>query len=178
MDVLAKLNEPEFEKPYRGFAKLPIGYYKVVNFRESFGKFGRSVIAELEKEITFLPSYLSCKLNEEDIRKLNKKEEDYYLFFGGKLKKKKYWSVKLLSHTDMMAEDTEEKIKQAELNQEKSKKKRKRMAISSSSSSSSGSSDEEEGDSQSQPSQRKFASQYIDFEATEEKAPKKKYKKK
>lgn len=89
MNALEKLNEDPFEKPYYGFTKLRHGYHKIIKFRQSHGKYGRSVIAELKKEIIFLPQYLVEKLDVEDIDELNSNEETLYLFFGGSKQKKK-----------------------------------------------------------------------------------------
>lgn len=89
MNALKKLSEVISDKPYYGFTKLPHGYHKIVEFRQSHGKYGRSVIAELKKEILFLPQYLVEKLDEEDIDELNESEENLYLFFGGSKKKDK-----------------------------------------------------------------------------------------
>lgn len=89
MDVLQKLDGAEFEKPYFGFTLLARGYHKIVNFREAAGKYGRTVVAELEDEIVFLPQYLSQKLDEEDIEKLNANKESLYLYFGGWQEEKK-----------------------------------------------------------------------------------------
>lgn len=89
MNVLKKLNQFESNKPYNGFPKLSRGYHDIVCFRESNGKFGRSVVVELELEIIFLPQFMSEKLNEKDIDELNSSDEPLYLFFGGLHKVKK-----------------------------------------------------------------------------------------
>lgn len=89
MNALKKLSENISDKPYHGFTKLQHGYHKIIKFRESHGKYGRSVIVELKKEIIFLPQYLVEQLNEEDIAELNACDENLYLFFGGCKKKKK-----------------------------------------------------------------------------------------
>lgn len=83
MNVLKKLNQVKSNKPYNGLPNLSRGYHKIDCFRESVGKFGRSVIAELKNEIIFLPQFISEKLNEKDIGELNSSEEPLYLFFGG-----------------------------------------------------------------------------------------------
>lgn len=89
MEVLKKLNRAQLEvtKPYHGLTKLSLGYHKIESFRESHGKFGRSVIAELKHEIIFLPKHLAVHLEENDIEELNKCEEAVYLYFGGMHKK-------------------------------------------------------------------------------------------
>lgn len=84
MNVLKKLNRVESDKPYNGLPKLSLGYHEIIRFRESNGKYGRSVIAELKSEIIFLPQYLTGKLNEKDISDLNSAEEQLFLFFGGR----------------------------------------------------------------------------------------------
>lgn len=89
MNVLKKLNQIESNKPYNGLPKLALGYHEVDCFRVSNGKFGRSVVAELEKEIIFLPQFISEKLNEKDIEELNDCEEPLYIHFGGLHKTKR-----------------------------------------------------------------------------------------
>lgn len=112
MDVLKKLNnKAESEsKPYNGLPKLAIGNHKIVHLRESHGKFGRSVIVELQTEIIFLPSYISGKLNETDIDKLNdlNKKDQLFLFFGGKQKNKKYWILKIVSEPQKFDDDSDD----------------------------------------------------------------------
>lgn len=90
MDVLKKLNQPVLDKPYHGFPKLSIGYHRILGFRESIGKYGKSVIAELKDEIIFLPTYLSNRIVGSDVDKLNSCEEPVYLYFGGRNKEKRY----------------------------------------------------------------------------------------
>lgn len=90
MNVLKKLKQSsESSKPYFGLAKLSHGYHKVFNFRECHGKYGRGIITELEKEIIFLPQYLTEKITEQDVIDLNSSNEALYIFFGGQHKKKK-----------------------------------------------------------------------------------------
>lgn len=89
MNVIKKLNQVESEKPYHRFSKLSIGYHEIVLFRIIHGRYGQSVIAELENEVIFLPSYLGKKLDENDISELNACEEQIYLYFGGKHAKHK-----------------------------------------------------------------------------------------
>lgn len=90
MDVLKKLNEPESNKSYYGLPKLALGYHRIVFIRESQGKYGRSVIVELDHEIIFLPSFMAGKLDENDIKSLNTMKEKLYLYFGGRHKKKQF----------------------------------------------------------------------------------------
>lgn len=110
--MLKKLNnKAESEsKPYNGLPKLAIGNHKIVHLRESHGKFGRSVIVELQTEIIFLPSYISGKLNETDIDKLNdlNKKDQLFLFFGGKQKNKKYWILKIVSESQKFDDDSDD----------------------------------------------------------------------
>lgn len=87
MNVLKKLNKVEVSKPYHGFTKLSKGYHEIVGFRESVGKFGRSVIAELKSEIIFLPQYIAGKLNDKDIEDLNAFDGSMFLYFGGRHEK-------------------------------------------------------------------------------------------
>lgn len=101
MNVLKKLKQTD--KPYFGLPKLSLGYHKVIGFSVSEGIYGRSVIAELEDEIIFLPRNLSDKLNNEDIVELNKSEVSVYLFFGGK-HENKYWIVRLVDRQQMLEE--------------------------------------------------------------------------
>lgn len=89
MNVLKKLNQVESDKPYQGLPNLKLGYHEIFLFRESHGKYGRSVIAELQYEIIFLPQYLAVKLDQKDIEELNECDEKIFLFFGGLDKKKK-----------------------------------------------------------------------------------------
>lgn len=89
MNVLKKLNQSVSEKPYHGLPKLSLGYHEITSFRQSYGKFGKSIIAELKREIIFLPQYLVEKLNERDIDELNASDETLYLFFDGRHKKNK-----------------------------------------------------------------------------------------
>lgn len=81
---VSKQTDFESSKPYNGFPKLAVGYHKICCVRESSGMYGRSVIAELEKEIVFLPSYLTTKLFEKEIAELNSMNEPNFLYFGGK----------------------------------------------------------------------------------------------
>lgn len=83
---MSELNEIDSKpsKPYHGLPKLAVGYHKIFSIRESQGTYGRSVIAELEEEIIFLPTYLATQLLEKDIAELNSKNEPNYLYFGGK----------------------------------------------------------------------------------------------
>lgn len=86
MNVLNKLNQVS-DKPYHGLPKLERGYHEIVGFRQSKGKYGDSVIAELKFEIIYLPQYIVEQLDRKDIEQLNKCEERLYLFFGGRHKK-------------------------------------------------------------------------------------------
>lgn len=89
MNVLKKLNQLESSKPYHGLSKLSLGYHPIVRFRVSNGKFGRSVIAELMREVIFLPQYLTEKLEDKDVEDLNDCVEGMFLYFGGRYKKNK-----------------------------------------------------------------------------------------
>lgn len=89
MNVLKKLNQSISDKPYHGFPKLELGYHKIVCFRKSKGKYGESVIAELQHEVIYLPQYIVEQLDSDDIEQLNKFQETLYLFFGGRHKIKK-----------------------------------------------------------------------------------------
>lgn len=89
MNVLKKLNSANFDKPYHGLPKLKRGYHEIYSFRESTGRYGRGVIAELKDEIIFLPQYMVEKLDEEDIRGLNDSPEKLFLFFNGRHPTKK-----------------------------------------------------------------------------------------
>lgn len=94
MNVLRKLNQSDTNKPYNGLARLSHGFHEIDCFRESHGKFGRSVIAELKKEIIFLPQYISEKLNSHDIEELNSLDGKLYLYFGGRHKVGRYVQFK------------------------------------------------------------------------------------
>lgn len=89
MNALKKLKSDNFEKQYHGFPNLEHGYHEVFSFRESHGRYGRGVVAELKDEIIFLPQYMVEKIDEEDIRELNDSDEKLHLFFGGRHAKKK-----------------------------------------------------------------------------------------
>lgn len=84
MNALKKLNTPVGEKPYHGLPKLEMGYHEIVAFRESNGRYGRGIIAELQEEIIFLPQYMVERLDVEDIRELNDSAEKLFLYFGGR----------------------------------------------------------------------------------------------
>lgn len=96
MSVLRKLDGINPGKPYYGFTKLPVGFHSIVSFRVVKNKFGkktdgsnRSILAELEDQILFLPQYFWEKLNDDDVRELNAvidADERVYLYFGGKHK--------------------------------------------------------------------------------------------
>lgn len=90
MNVLKKLNSfGGFEKPYHGLPKLKLGYHEILSFRESTGRYGRGIIAELEDEIIFLPQYMVEKIDSEDVRELNDSPEKMYLYFNGRHQTKK-----------------------------------------------------------------------------------------
>lgn len=89
MNVLKKLNTVSAEKPYHGLPKLEHGYHEIVVFRESNGRYGRGIIAELKEEIIFLPQHIVERLDSEDIRELNDSVEKLYLYFGGRHPTKK-----------------------------------------------------------------------------------------
>lgn len=95
MNALAKLQQVSFDdsKPYHGFAKLPIGYHKILCFRTVKNKFTKkvnnesekSILVELTNEVVFLPQYFANRLNNEDIAELNSIANDaVYLYFGGR----------------------------------------------------------------------------------------------
>lgn len=90
MDVLRKLNQESGSgKPYRGYPKLNLGFHEIHNFRESTGKYGKSIIVELNDQIVFLPSFIGEKIEEADITALNACKEKLFLFFGGRHEFKK-----------------------------------------------------------------------------------------
>lgn len=82
MNVLKKLSNAEVSKPYNGLPALSIGYHKIEQFRESVGKYGMSIIAELKTEVIFLPKYMEVKLKEKDIEDLLKKNYSYFSVDG------------------------------------------------------------------------------------------------
>lgn len=95
MNALQKLEQLRSNKPYRGFARLPLGYHQIDFLRFGKSKYGangeesdsgRTIIAELKREIVFLPQYFANNLNESDIEELNTciKGEGLFLFFGGR----------------------------------------------------------------------------------------------
>lgn len=92
MDVLKKLENMQFSKPYLGFAKLAKGNHKVIDFRivkNKFGKknegTGKSILVELEDQILFLPQHFTRTLKEADIMELNDSSEIIYLHFNGQI---------------------------------------------------------------------------------------------
>lgn len=91
MEVLKKLNTSASDtgKPYFGLPKLTLGYHEVISFRETHGKYGKSVVVELKDQVIFLPQYLVQQLNSKDIEDLNNSEETVFLYFGGKHEEKK-----------------------------------------------------------------------------------------
>lgn len=89
MNALKKLSSVNVEKPYYGLPKLKCGYHEIYSFRESNGRYGRGVIAELKNEIIFLPQYMVEKIDAEDIQELNDSNEKLFVFFGGRHPKKK-----------------------------------------------------------------------------------------
>lgn len=96
MSALKKLEEVVPNKAYLGFAKLAIGYHKIISFRSTKNKFGKkgekSILVEIDDQVLFLPQHFSAKINEDDIRELNssiEKNETIYLHFGGRDEKTK-----------------------------------------------------------------------------------------
>lgn len=95
MDIVKKLQEAK-PKPYYGFAQLSLGFHEIISFRAVKNKFAKkgdkptkTIVAELQKEILFLPQYFSESLTEEDIDNLNTCEEKVYLYFEGQNPKTK-----------------------------------------------------------------------------------------
>lgn len=94
MNALKKLSQVKPNKPYHGFSKLDIGFYRIECFRVVKNKFGKksegsakSILAELKNEVVFLPQYFWDKIDEEDINELNLSitaGEEIYLHFGGR----------------------------------------------------------------------------------------------
>lgn len=74
MNALEKLKEVQLNKPYHGFARLSVGYHKILSFRivkNKFGKkgdgSGKSIWLELSDEVLLLPQYFLQKVSEEDV---------------------------------------------------------------------------------------------------------------
>lgn len=95
MDVIKKLQEVK-PKPYYGFTQLSIGFHKILSFRAVKNKFAKkgektskSIVAELQKEILFLPQYIGDHLSEDDLNELNNCTESVFLYFGGRNEKTK-----------------------------------------------------------------------------------------
>lgn len=91
MSALKKLEEVIANKVYQGFTKLALGYHKIFGFKLVKSKFGKkcekSLMAELEDQVLFLPSYFSQRIGEDDIRELNEnieKDKAIYIYFGGR----------------------------------------------------------------------------------------------
>lgn len=94
MNALKKLEDIQPSKPYNGFTKLGVGYYRIHSFRVTKNKFGKkgegsnkSILIELDDQVLFLPQYFWYKINEDDIVELNQAILDnaiIYLYFGGK----------------------------------------------------------------------------------------------
>lgn len=96
MNALKKLEEVVPNKAYLGFAKLAIGYHKILCFRSAKNKFGKkgekSILIELDDQVLFLPQHFSTKINDDDIRELNasiEKNSAVYVYFGGRDEKTK-----------------------------------------------------------------------------------------
>lgn len=94
MSAIAKLRMiGGVSKPYRGFAKLPIGYHKIECFRLVKNKFAKnnttgddeekSILVELEDQVIILPQYFMSVLDKDDMNNLNCADEINYLYFGG-----------------------------------------------------------------------------------------------
>lgn len=89
MDIIKKIQEAK-PKPYNGFSKLSLGFHEIFSFRTVKNKFAKrgekgskTIVAELEKEILFLPQYFSETISEEDIERLNTCNEKLFLYFKG-----------------------------------------------------------------------------------------------
>lgn len=85
-------------KPYIGFTKLKIGYHSIHRFRLVKNKFAskddkdaKSILAELENQVVFLPNYFFEILDADDIKELTSGESDeqMYLYFGGRREQNK-----------------------------------------------------------------------------------------
>lgn len=95
MDIVKKLQEAK-PKPYYGFAQLSLGFHEIISFRAVKNKFAKrgekatkTIVAELQKEILFLPQYFSERLTEDDIDNLNSCDDKVYLYFEGQNEKTK-----------------------------------------------------------------------------------------
>lgn len=94
MDILKKLQNVKPNKPYRGFARLALGYHAIECFRIVKNKFGKkndvsakSILIELVDEVLFLPQHFTKILNEDAVQQLNStidKGESVYIYFGGR----------------------------------------------------------------------------------------------
>lgn len=81
-------------KPYLGFKNLKIGNHEIISFKLIKNKFYRggsdvakkTLIAELENEIVFLPSYISDRIgySAERVAEINLEPIKKYLVFNGK----------------------------------------------------------------------------------------------
>lgn len=80
--------------PYRGFANLPIGNYRIEQFKFVRNKFQkhedpesppRILMVELAEEIVFLPAYFAKNFNDDDelVRNINNDGVTRFLCFGG-----------------------------------------------------------------------------------------------
>lgn len=87
-------NPFENSKPYYGFKKLEIGNYEVFNFRlvrnrwfnpEIADSLKRILLAELEDQIIFLPSYMAINFKDDDklVEAINNDGIKRFLCFGG-----------------------------------------------------------------------------------------------
>lgn len=99
MDILKKLENIKPNKPYRGFAKLSVGYHEILLFRIVKNKYGKkndvsakTILIELADEVLFLPQHFLKFFNEDGIERLNaaiENGEPVYVYFGGKEKESK-----------------------------------------------------------------------------------------
>lgn len=99
-ELLVEINKfQESCKPYIGFDKLNIGYYKIEKFRLVNNQYfdcrkpdsgpEKTLLVELEDQVLFMPSAISKLFagKEEKIDELNKSDRQLFLFYGGTVNK-------------------------------------------------------------------------------------------
>lgn len=88
-------NQFESSKPYKGFAKLNIGNYEIKSFRlvrnkwynpENTDSLERILLAELDDQVIFLPSYMAKNFKDDDklVEAVNNDGIKRFLCFGGR----------------------------------------------------------------------------------------------
>lgn len=99
-ELLAEANKfQEDSKPYFGFSKLKIGFYKIEKFRLVTNQYfdcrrpdsgpEKTLLVELKDQVLFMPGRISelFKGKQEKIDELNNSDHQLFLFYGGTFNK-------------------------------------------------------------------------------------------